>query len=104
MFYGYLNRYHQYNVEKHTIAACSVFLRLNTLGYTKSGLDCIDDNECFSDDICQANYDCVNTDGTYYCECLQGYEHIDGNCLELDECLKNIHDCDDLGLDYTRLD
>ena len=31
MFYDYLNRYHQYDVKKPRIAACSVFLRLNTL-------------------------------------------------------------------------
>ena len=58
----------------------------------------LEEVECFIDDICNANTDCVNTDGTYYCECMQGYEYVQEleSCIELDECIKNVHDCNDL--------
>ena len=52
MFYDYLNRYHQYDVKKPRIAACSVFLRLNTLALTggkHNALLTINNKESLSD-------------------------------------------------------
>ena len=40
----------------------------------------LDVNECEDDDLnnCDANTNCTNTIGSYYCECENGYKEIDG--------------------------
>lgn len=36
---------------------------------------------------CHLNTRCVNTNGSYSCECLPGYRRVDKfNCIEVDEC------------------
>ncbi|XP_010877329.3 latent-transforming growth factor beta-binding protein 2 isoform X2 [Esox lucius] len=55
------------------------------------GTSCIDVDECRSDRIC-GDGDCVNTDGSYYCICLEGYatESTEGvSCRDIDECSKD---------------
>lgn len=44
---------------------------------------------------CRANTRCVNTPGSYICECLPGYRRVDAfNCAEVDECGGGEHTCD----------
>ncbi|KAI6649329.1 hypothetical protein LOD99_11695 [Oopsacas minuta] len=56
-----------------------------------------DDQECFDPSIV-CEYDCVNTDSSYFCECLPGYELTDNNnidCMDIDECTNGYcqHSC-----------
>ncbi len=52
---------------------------LNDSGYLKYILyTFLDIDECyFSMDICQ--HDCINTNGSYYCQCSEGYDLNDDN-------------------------
>lgn len=44
---------------------------------------------------CNMNTKCVNTNGSYRCECLEGYERSDKwNCVEIDECQRE-NSCDE---------
>ncbi|XP_070698790.1 complement component C1q receptor [Pempheris klunzingeri] len=45
---------------------------------------CSDIDECQSQ-ACQHHL-CVNTYGSYRCECKDGYEMVDGECSDVDEC------------------
>lgn len=63
----------------------------------------MDINECL--DVikpCQ-NHECVNTLGTYYCKCIDGFEYDENSekmsddlsqCVNINECEKRIHKCD----------
>ena len=50
---------------------------------------CIDVNECEEKDYtCTSNSTCINTIGSYKCECDSGYNKTDNQeCLDINECL-----------------
>ena len=58
---------------------------------------CEDLNECETDIFpCGRPYygECLNLEGTYACDCNQGFENInqlDSQCIDIDEC--NLFDC-----------
>ncbi|XP_063224126.1 protein kinase C-binding protein NELL1-like isoform X2 [Bacillus rossius redtenbacheri] len=60
---------------------------------------CRDVDECLQEGgeeghHCHSNTRCVNTHGSYVCECLPGYRRQDKfNCVEMDECVEGKHDC-----------
>eukprot|EP00124_Ichthyophonus_hoferi_P000773 Ihof_evm15s31 gene=Ihof_evmTU15s31 len=58
---------------------CSPFSRcINTVGL---GTFCDDINECQSDTpVCEQNFTCKNTQGSYRCECDSGYQSLSGEC------------------------
>lgn len=68
---------------------------------------CEDIDECLSSNSCDVNSECVNTDGSYKCNCKLGYEgngtachcskgyHANGTeCFDINECDEN-NDCHD---------
>ncbi|XP_051815218.1 epidermal growth factor-like protein 6 isoform X2 [Acanthochromis polyacanthus] len=59
---------------------------------------CVDIDECVTGkNLCPYNRQCVNTFGSYYCKCQDGYDlkYIDGkyDCVDLDECAAGTHKC-----------
>ncbi|XP_068121412.1 epidermal growth factor-like protein 6 [Hyperolius riggenbachi] len=62
------------------------------------GRNCIDIDECAVGKVtCPFNRRCVNTFGSYYCKCQNGYElkYVNGryDCIDINECLLNTHKC-----------
>ena len=57
------------------------------IGYVQrhSG-ECVDEDECDFYTNCQ--HSCVNTEGSFYCDCYEGYELADDlyNCTDVNEC------------------
>lgn len=48
----------------------------------------------FNGNHCHLNTICVNTNGSYECDCLPGFRRVDKfNCAELDECTTGQHAC-----------
>jgi hypothetical protein len=44
---------------------------------------------------CNSYTQCVNTYGSYDCQCLNGFSYVDKwNCAEIDECETGNHSCD----------
>ncbi|KAM4608519.1 epidermal growth factor-like protein 6 isoform 3-T3 [Polymixia lowei] len=59
---------------------------------------CVDIDECATGkNLCPYNRQCVNTFGSYYCKCQNGYDlkYVDGkyDCVDLDECAAGSHKC-----------
>uniref|UniRef100_A0A8C6U365 EGF-like-domain, multiple 6 n=1 Tax=Neogobius melanostomus TaxID=47308 RepID=A0A8C6U365_9GOBI len=59
---------------------------------------CVDVDECVTGkNLCPYNRQCVNTFGSYFCKCQEGYDlkYIDGkyDCVDLDECASGSHKC-----------
>ncbi|XP_018432139.1 PREDICTED: EGF-containing fibulin-like extracellular matrix protein 1 isoform X1 [Nanorana parkeri] len=55
-------------------------------GYQKRGEQCIDIDECSLSSFC--HHHCVNTLGSYYCQCNSGFQLAANNysCVDVDEC------------------
>ncbi|XP_071783178.1 epidermal growth factor-like protein 6 isoform X2 [Centroberyx gerrardi] len=59
---------------------------------------CVDIDECVTGkNLCPFNRQCINTFGSYYCKCQNGYDlkYVDGkyDCVDLDECAASTHKC-----------
>ncbi|XP_014058604.1 adhesion G protein-coupled receptor E2 isoform X1 [Salmo salar] len=78
-------------------------------GFSTKGKDCIDENECnppsdeYNDDpetpqICGENAACINTEGSFYCQCAPGFRSssqrinftavLRETCIDINECLE----------------
>ncbi|XP_070546532.1 mucin-like protein [Ptychodera flava] len=63
-------------------------------GMVGDGIKCFDDNECLSEQG-TCNQTCINTLGSYYCECRQGF-HLNEDkhsCDDIDECSHHGNRC-----------
>ena len=60
----------------------------------RSGKKCVDDDECLSmSNIC-GNGTCSNLNGSFECNCAEGYAPGPrGNCEDVDECTEYGHQC-----------
>ncbi|XP_034542740.1 adhesion G protein-coupled receptor E1 [Notolabrus celidotus] len=66
------------------------------LGFNLQDDECTDNNECAGHpDPCGKYTKCINTNGSFYCHCLEGYSNIrgavnftglDGQCQDINEC------------------
>ena len=57
-------------------------------GNTMGSFTCSDIDECdFGSHNCQMNSLCSNTLGSFICKCDEGFDKIDDNCLDINECL-----------------
>ncbi|XP_049583983.1 epidermal growth factor-like protein 6 isoform X1 [Syngnathus scovelli] len=59
---------------------------------------CVDIDECATgSNLCPYNRQCVNTFGSYFCKCRDGFDlkYVDGkyDCVDLDECASSTNKC-----------
>ncbi|XP_060576563.1 fibrillin-1-like isoform X2 [Ruditapes philippinarum] len=54
-----------------------------------------DINECDVANICKDPMkECINNLGSYLCQCMNGFQEINGTCEDINECTSpNLHDC-----------
>ncbi|KAH9492107.1 hypothetical protein Btru_026966, partial [Bulinus truncatus] len=63
-------------------------------GFELQGDKCADINECVNNETCSQR--CVNTVGSYYCDCFSGYRKNSPKakeCEDVNECEENTDDC-----------
>ncbi|XP_035670115.1 sushi, von Willebrand factor type A, EGF and pentraxin domain-containing protein 1-like [Branchiostoma floridae] len=67
--------------------------------FVGSSTNCTDVDECSAGrHQCSDNTVCVNTEGSYWCQCLPGYykdQPMDRMCVDMDECAVNNGGCSD---------
>ncbi|XP_039540000.1 adhesion G protein-coupled receptor E1-like isoform X1 [Pimephales promelas] len=71
------------------------------IGFKKIKSSCEDENECETPNRCGENAQCVNTNGSYYCTCDEGFRSnppnftaaTAGQCVDINECTENTHTC-----------
>lgn len=55
---------------------------------------CADVDECAAGTAqCDEKSFCVDTQGSYMCECKNGYKQSGGGCVDVDECESEVDDC-----------
>ncbi|KAK9537697.1 hypothetical protein VZT92_005287 [Zoarces viviparus] len=64
----------------------------------QDGRACVDIDECVTgNNLCPYDRQCVNTFGSYFCKCQNGYDlkYVAGkyDCVDLDECAASTHRC-----------
>ncbi|XP_077303114.1 uncharacterized protein LOC143923366 isoform X2 [Lithobates pipiens] len=73
-------------------------------GFAGDGTTCNDIDECQDDYTNNCDYynggSCVNTIGSYTCNCSRGYKYIsEFGCVDIDECAdSSLNDCDPLAI------
>ncbi|XP_062605769.1 uncharacterized protein LOC134267580 [Saccostrea cucullata] len=68
-------------------------------GFVDVDTKCADVDECGSvfTNTCNVSSEmCENTDGSYICHCLNGYRKINDICQDIDECLEDTSDCEQI--------
>ncbi|CAG9536724.1 unnamed protein product [Cercopithifilaria johnstoni] len=73
-----------------SICECSANYRYNSIKHSCEDIDECAENRHNCD---PSNSVCVNTDGSYICECSSGYEGAGGVCVDVNECERGIAGC-----------
>jgi len=70
------------------------------LTVTNGEFNCVDINECVDNlEICGENTNCINTVGSYECDCISGFARdANGICRDVDECASQLDNCDVLSV------
>lgn len=57
--------------------------------------NCTDIDECADPGLnnCDINANCTNNNGSFSCECNEGYVGDGVNCFDFDECVYGDHEC-----------
>uniref|UniRef100_A0AAY4D5I1 Latent-transforming growth factor beta-binding protein 2 n=1 Tax=Denticeps clupeoides TaxID=299321 RepID=A0AAY4D5I1_9TELE len=58
------------------------------VGYSMQNGKCSDVDECQGPQVCGPESLCVNTDGSYHCECKPGYRALGQQCRDINECME----------------
>ena len=75
------------NIPPQTTAATTTTPSGCPIGYLQRNTgECVDEDECDFYTSCQ--HSCVNTEGSFHCECNEGYELVDDgySCDDFNEC------------------
>ena len=48
--------------------------------------ECLDVDECKENDQLCSGGKCINSDGSYHCQCPAGFRDNGGRCVDVDEC------------------
>ena len=88
------------NCDEHATCANTVggFTCTCDAGYDGAGTTgtCLNVDECATPNICPANSNCVDNDGSYTCDCVFGYKKELGSCVNINECALG-HNCAQVG-------
>ncbi|XP_049644254.1 adhesion G protein-coupled receptor E1 [Suncus etruscus] len=83
------------------ICSCSIGFSSptgNTWGPgTSDHVSCADNNECLQTGICPEHSKCVNSIGSYHCQCEDGFVFNNSICEDEDECAKD-NPCPDVSV------
>ena len=72
------------------------FQNSKNLKFSKGQNLCVNINECLSAQLnhCYSGGICTDTEGSYTCDCPDGYVGDGRDCDNIDECQNGSHDCD----------
>ena len=72
----------------------SIFFNFVHTFFAGNGLQCQDIDECAAgNNNCHEKAKCENTQGSYTCTCVSGYEGNGESCQDIDECARGLNDC-----------
>uniref|UniRef100_A0A8C1HKL4 CD97 antigen-like n=1 Tax=Cyprinus carpio carpio TaxID=630221 RepID=A0A8C1HKL4_CYPCA len=67
------------------------------VGYKSINKSCVDENECADLTVCGNYSKCLNTHGSYYCTCKEGFRSqppnftaTTGQCFDVNECVSSV--------------
>ncbi|PHJ18949.1 calcium binding egf domain-containing protein, partial [Cystoisospora suis] len=90
------------NVSNGAVS-CTCWKGYQSAGGGRPGSNCVDIDEC-AGNVCPANSTCVNTPGSYECNCNEGFEKGENNdCIAQLRCSKD-NDCDPIFAECVQLE
>ncbi|CAB3401851.1 unnamed protein product [Caenorhabditis bovis] len=89
-----------YNGSLTSVCECEPGYR-----FDKSSNECVDIDECHENrhNCDPASTVCVNTEGSFKCDCAEGYEGEGGICTDIDECDRGMAGCDSMAMCINRM-